>query len=88
MPNYQYKARDKFGKPLSGVMLADDESAVAVKLNQLGYIPILIIETKQSSKIIKFLGARVRVKFTAGHFAKSRPADFTGFKRATRANRK
>jgi MSHA biogenesis protein MshG len=64
MPNYQYKARDKFGKPLSGVMLADDESAVAVKLNQLGYIPILIIETKQSSKIIKFLGARVRVKFT------------------------
>ncbi|MDD5097875.1 MAG: hypothetical protein PHU59_05260, partial [Candidatus Omnitrophica bacterium] len=63
MPNYQYKARDKFSKPLSGVMSADDESAIAAKLNQLGYTPISIIETRQESKITKFLGSAVRVKF-------------------------
>ena len=63
MPNYQYKARDKFSKPLSGVMSADNESAIAAKLNQLGYTPISIIETKQESKITKFLGTGVKVKF-------------------------
>jgi len=64
MINYQYKARDKFGKPLSGVMSADDENAVAVKLNQLGYTPISIVETKQKSQVIKFLGTGIKVKFT------------------------
>ncbi|MDD5097395.1 MAG: type II secretion system F family protein, partial [Candidatus Omnitrophica bacterium] len=42
---------------------ADDESAIAAKLNQLGYTPISIIETRQESKITKFLGSAVRVKF-------------------------
>lgn len=64
MPNYQYKARDKFSKPLSGVMSADDENAVAVKLNQLGYTPISIIETQQESRVTKFLGLVVKVKFS------------------------
>jgi len=64
MPNYQYKARDKFSKPLSGVMSADDENAVATKLNQLGYTPISITETKQESKITKFLGSAIKVKFS------------------------
>jgi MSHA biogenesis protein MshG len=62
MPNYQYKARDKFSKPLSGVMFADDENAVATKLNQLGYAPIFITETKQESGMTKFLGSVVRIK--------------------------
>ncbi|MEI6831805.1 MAG: type II secretion system F family protein [Candidatus Omnitrophota bacterium] len=64
MPNYQYKARDKFSKPLSGVMSADDENAVATKLNQLGYTPISITETKQESAVTKFLGSAIRVKFS------------------------
>jgi MSHA biogenesis protein MshG len=64
MPNYQYKARDKFSKPLSGVMSADDENAVALKLNQLGHTPIAITETKQESRVTKFLGSAVRVKFS------------------------
>ena len=64
MPNYQYKARDKFSKPLSGVMSADDENAVAIRLNQLGYTPISITEAKQASQVTKFLGSAVKVKFT------------------------
>lgn len=64
MPNYQYKARDKFGKSVSGVMSADNENAVATKLGQLGYVPITIAETKQDSGEIKFLGSAARVKFT------------------------
>ena len=64
MPNYQYKARDKFSKPLSGVMSALDENAVAIKLEQLGLTPISIIEAKQESPVTKFLGSAVRVKFS------------------------
>jgi len=64
MPNYRYKARDKFSKPLSGVISADDENAVAIKLNQLGYTPISITETKQKSQVTKFLGQILRVKFS------------------------
>ena len=63
MPNYQYKARDKFSKPISGVMSALDENAVAVKLEQLGVIPISITETKQEAKVTKFSGSVVKVKF-------------------------
>ena len=87
MPNYHYKARDNFGKPLSGVMSADDESAVAVKLNQLGYTPIAITEAKQGSKVTKFLGSVVRkihrfkyVYPPDGNFAKSRLADLACFR--------
>jgi len=64
MPNYQYKARDNFSKPVNGVMEAFDENAVAAKLNQLGFTPISITETKQESKVAKFLGRGVRIKFT------------------------
>jgi len=64
MPNYQYKARDNFSKPVSGVMSADDENAVATKLNQLGVTPISITETKQESKVNKFLSSVVKVKFS------------------------
>ncbi len=64
MPNYQYKARDKFSKPLSGVMSALDENAVAIKLEQLGVTPISITETKQESAVTKFSGSIVKVKFS------------------------
>lgn len=64
MPNYQYKARDKFSKSFSGIMSADDENAVALKLNQLGYTPISIIETKQESSVRNLLGPAVKIKFS------------------------
>lgn len=48
MPAYRYKARDKFGKPISGVMAAETESALVFKLNQLGYVPIDISATEEA----------------------------------------
>ena len=42
MSTYQYKARDKSGKLVQGVVEADSENALAVKLEQMEYTPILI----------------------------------------------
>lgn len=62
MLTYQYKARDKFGRPISGVMVADSESAVAVKLSQLGFIPISIKEAKKQIGLIDFFSRFRKVK--------------------------
>ncbi len=64
MPNYQYKGRDKFSKPVSGMMAAEDENGVAIKLNQLGFTPISIIEIKESGQVIKFSSSSIRIKFS------------------------
>jgi len=45
-------------------MSGENENAVALKLNQLGYIPISIVETKQESGVTKFLSKVTRVKFS------------------------
>jgi len=63
MPNYQYKGRDKFSKPVGGMMAAEDENGVAVKLNQLGFTPISITEIKESGQVVKFSSSSIRVKF-------------------------
>ncbi len=44
MVNYQYKARDKAGKLMQGALAADSESAVAIKLGEMGYFPVVIKE--------------------------------------------
>lgn len=64
MITYQYKARDKYGKLASGVMGADSERAVAVKLGQIGYIPISIFEAKKDSKADKVFFQFKRVGFS------------------------
>lgn len=64
MPNYQYKARDKFSKPANGVMTAENENMVASRLTQLGFTPISIMEIKETSRGINFLGSSMRVKFS------------------------
>lgn len=43
-------------------MSAEDENAVALKLNQLGFVPISITETKEASQVVQLLGSSVRVK--------------------------
>jgi type IV pilus assembly protein PilC len=63
MPNYQYKSRDKFSKPASGVMEADSEDAVAQRLIQLGFTPVSITEVKKASSS-KFSGSEIRIKFS------------------------
>ena len=42
MPNFRYKARDKFGKLVSGMMSGADRDAVASHLGGMGYVPISI----------------------------------------------
>jgi len=45
-------------------MFAENENAVAVKLNQLGYTPTSILETKKPARLLKFLIRGIRVKFS------------------------
>ena len=47
MPNFKYKARDKFSRPVSGTTLADDKDSAARKLQELGYVPISIEEVRE-----------------------------------------
>lgn len=49
MPLYRYKARDQQAKLIEGVMSGDSENAVAQKLKQTGYLPVLIAVTKSES---------------------------------------
>lgn len=63
MPAYQYKARDKFGKATSGVMAADSEASLVAKLNQMGYVPVSVSETK-GEKRGSFLGRFLKVGFS------------------------
>ncbi|MBL7210449.1 MAG: type II secretion system F family protein [Candidatus Omnitrophica bacterium] len=48
MANYQYKARDKFGKPVTGIMGGESQDAVAAKLSSMSYVPISIEEKKEA----------------------------------------
>ncbi|MFC1708647.1 type II secretion system F family protein [Candidatus Omnitrophota bacterium] len=49
MPNFKYKARDKFSKLVTGVTVADSKDLAAKKLKDMGYIPITITEARESS---------------------------------------
>ncbi|MDD5291851.1 MAG: type II secretion system F family protein [Candidatus Omnitrophica bacterium] len=44
MPNFKYKARDKFSTLVSGMMAADNKEEAAGKLRDIGYTPISIVE--------------------------------------------
>lgn len=64
MPNYRYKCRDKFSKPVNGAMAGENENAVAVKLTQLGFVPISITEIRESGPVVKFFNPAIRIKFS------------------------
>ncbi|MFA5089078.1 MAG: type II secretion system F family protein [Candidatus Omnitrophota bacterium] len=61
---YQYKARDKFGEPIQGVMEADSESAVAARLKQTGYIPISVTPAKGESVFYRNFRLWQRIGFS------------------------
>lgn len=46
MPNYRYKARDKYGTLFTGSMEAAGQEAVAGQLDGMGYIPVAIDEER------------------------------------------
>ncbi|MFH1360206.1 MAG: type II secretion system F family protein [Candidatus Omnitrophota bacterium] len=64
MTTYHYKARDKFGKLISGAMGADSEKAVATKLEQMEYLPITIQAAKGAPQIGKFFDRFKGIKFS------------------------
>ncbi|MBM3255758.1 MAG: hypothetical protein FJZ08_05600, partial [Candidatus Omnitrophica bacterium] len=49
MQIYEYKARDKFAKPVTGMMSAETEGAVALKLQEMGYTPVSVKQAQISS---------------------------------------
>jgi type II secretory pathway component PulF len=54
--NYGYKARDRYGKAISGSMRADNKDAVAKYLNSVGYVPIEIEENEDlTTGLTRFL---------------------------------
>lgn len=55
MPTYRYKARDKYGAPLIGVLETSGREAVAGHLDSLGYIPIFIEEERSGFTWDRFL---------------------------------
>jgi MSHA biogenesis protein MshG len=63
MPNYQYKARDKFGKLVSGLMSADSPDAASAKLRDTGYTPVSIQPAKEALALKGFFSNFRRVSF-------------------------
>jgi len=55
MADFKYKARDKFGKLVTGSTVSENEETAAKKLKDMGYTPISIAKEKksQSNKIFK-----------------------------------
>ncbi|MFH1442232.1 MAG: type II secretion system F family protein [Candidatus Omnitrophota bacterium] len=49
MPNFKYKARDKFSRAVSGIIVADNKDSAAAKLHDMGYVPISIDEVRDLS---------------------------------------
>lgn len=50
MPVYRYKARDKFGKLISGTIGGDNKDAVATHFESMEYTPVLIEEESKVQK--------------------------------------
>ena len=44
MPNFKYKARDKFARLASGTISAENKEAAGKKLHDMGYLPISVSE--------------------------------------------
>jgi len=64
LANYEYKARDKSGKLLQGVMEAGSEMAVAGKLEKTGYITIAIVPARAKRQLNNLFDRYQRVKFS------------------------
>ena len=64
MLTYKYKARDKSGQLIQGLLGADSENAVALKLEQMGYLPIAIVLVGKEPVFVDLFDRFRTVKFT------------------------
>ena len=60
MVKYQYKARDKYGKLISGSIEANNENALAAKLKEMDYLPTFIQEAGKAENSLDNFAARLR----------------------------
>lgn len=56
MPTYTYKARDNSGKPIKGILDADDEQDLSSRLKKIGYFltsakPIIVLGKRSEQKL-------------------------------------
>lgn len=67
MPNFQYIARTTTGQQVSGVMQADDESAVARTLDEKDLFPVSVRPGSEETQSLSWLGRgrKVRLKHVA-----------------------
>lgn len=62
MPIYKYKARDKYGKAITGTMEAPNYEKLGLQLYGLGYIPVLIEEAGGETIALNLIEKYRRVK--------------------------
>ena len=62
MSAYHYTARDKSGKLQEGLMTADTEKAVAVRLQQQGYVPVTIERRAAAGRLGRWWDRDTRIK--------------------------
>jgi len=64
LPIYNYKAKDRYGVPVQGIMEAAASSSVASRLTEMGYTPVYIIEQEIStySSLEEFFARFTRIK--------------------------
>ena len=55
MPNFKYKARDRFAKLVTGTTVSDSREDAAKKLKDMGYIPVSVSEVREmgANKILE-----------------------------------
>jgi MSHA biogenesis protein MshG len=63
MDLFQYKARDKFNKPIHGLLSASSIDLVAVKIKSMGYVPISIAPKKKRAEYLNKVFSRKKVSF-------------------------
>ncbi|PIR65521.1 MAG: hypothetical protein COU52_03935 [Candidatus Omnitrophica bacterium CG10_big_fil_rev_8_21_14_0_10_43_8] len=55
MPNFKYKVRDKYGRPLNGTLGGENKEGVINYLKKMGYTPISVEEYNETFSIKSFL---------------------------------
>lgn len=61
---YQYKARNKAGQLMEGILSVDSEKAAALKLEQMGFVPVTILETTGEQQLGTFIERMRGVRFS------------------------
>ena len=62
MPIYKYKARDKYGKAVTGTMEAPNYEKLGLQLYGLGYIPVFLEEARGEAIALSLIEKYKRVK--------------------------